>query len=127
MIDRLIFHNIDQSVQHLPYALVKKIKKQAQEAPFASVLMEINSKLGETPAIKNKVDSLCWLRRRLTRWKIRSVQSKQSDEVLSELKRQSTENAVLKKKVEQVEADNPSQEVRKLQQQVNSLEQFSRR
>lgn len=89
---------------------------------------EINSKLADIPVIDSKVDSLMLIKEKVDKIE-ESTQylSKQYDELLWELKRRSTEIAVLKKKVEQVEGDNASQGIRKLRQQVNSLERYSRR
>lgn len=58
-------------------------------------------------------------------WSVQCI-PKQYDEVLAKLKRQQTEIADLKI-VEQFDAWNADQKVRKLQRQINSLGQYSRR
>ncbi|XP_077498614.1 uncharacterized protein LOC144109688 [Amblyomma americanum] len=53
--------------------------------------------------------------------------SEKYDEVLVEMKQQSAEIAALQKRVEKVEATNSGQEVQELRQELNSLEQYTRR
>lgn len=96
-------------------------QKQAPEPLLARVLMEINSKLAEIPAIKSEGDTLLLIKKTVDKMEeFVQCMSEQYDEVLPELKGQSTEIAVFNNKVEQGEAHNASHEVRKLQQQVNS-------
>lgn len=103
-------------------------QKPEQETAFEKVLTEINTKLAELPAIRCKVDELMLMKQTVIKLE-QSVQhmSDQYDEVLKEMKRQSTEIATLKKKMEKIEADSASHEVQALRQQVNNLEQYSRR
>lgn len=104
------------------------VKQKPEQAALEKVLMEINKKLTELQVIRCKVDELMLVKETVNKLE-QSVQhmSEQYDEVLKEMKRQSTEIATLKKKVEKIEADNAGQEIQKLRIQVNSLEQYSRR
>ncbi|XP_077500056.1 uncharacterized protein LOC144110852 [Amblyomma americanum] len=96
------------------------------------MLMEINKKLCELPEIKQKLDILFQVKETVESME-KSVQhlSDQYDEVLAKMQLQSTEIVTLSKRVEKIEAqiqsENTNPEICELRQQINSLEQYSRR
>ncbi|XP_077508097.1 uncharacterized protein LOC144119310 [Amblyomma americanum] len=103
-------------------------EKPEKEPAFQDVLLQINKKLAEITEIKAKVGALLQIKETVDRME-HSVQhmSEKYDEVLVEMKQQSAEIAALQKRVEKVEATNTGQEVQELRQELNSLEQYTRR
>lgn len=95
---------------------------------LAKEIGEIHRKLSLLLTMKSQVDALegvaatvCGIER--------SVQEMSSkyDEVLAEMKRQSADMSSLRKRVEKLEAQTNEQEVELLKQEVNNLDQYSRR
>lgn len=103
-------------------------QKRDQEKAFASVLLDINKKLADLPEIRSKVETLMQMQETVKDMEA-SMQhlSNTYDDVLKGVKEQSTEIAMLKAKIQEIQAGNAHLDVLKLQQQINSLEQYSRR
>lgn len=109
-----------------------------RDADVGKTLQEINKKLSELMTVKENVDSLMTMKEKVdtlmtVKTTVDSIESSVQmmsdnyDEVLKEMKQQSKDIADLKRRVVKIETDNDSQEVQKLKQEVNRLEQYNRR
>ncbi|CAN8020718.1 unnamed protein product [Ixodes persulcatus] len=112
--------------------------KRDNETDVGKALVGISKQLSELLAMKEIVDSLMSVKENVDSLMTvketvdnieASVQhmSDAYDEVLKVMKQQSTEITKLKNRVEKMEADKSGEEVIKLKQEVNKLEQYSRR
>lgn len=109
-------------------AQTAEVQNGAVEKKFASELAEIHHKLTELLGIKVKVDAL--LEIKITVDKIEEsmeVMSSKYDEVLAQMAKQSAEMSDLRKRVMRLEAQDKQKDVEKLQQELNELDQYSRR
>ncbi|KAH8009664.1 hypothetical protein HPB51_018961 [Rhipicephalus microplus] len=95
---------------------------------LAKEIGEIQKKLSLLLSMKSQVDALagvadtvCGIERSL------QEMSSKYDDVLAEMKRQSTDMSNLRKRVEKLETQTNNSEVEMLKQEVNNLDQFSRR
>ncbi|KAH8029357.1 hypothetical protein HPB51_025503 [Rhipicephalus microplus] len=95
---------------------------------LAKEIGEIQKKLSLLLSMKSQVDALagvadtvCGIERSL------QEMSSKYDDVLAEMKRQSTDMSNLRKRVEKLETQTNNSEVEMLKQEVNNLDQYSRR
>lgn len=102
-------------------------KDKEPELDLSKVLTEMNRKLGDLVTIRERVDSLMTIKETVINieTKVQELSDKY-DHVLSEMKEQSKEILDLKKRLSDVEMQNNT-EVEELRQEVNKLEQYSRR
>ncbi|CAN7939383.1 unnamed protein product [Ixodes hexagonus] len=102
--------------------------KREPEPDFGKLLVEMNNKLGDLVTIREKVDSLILVKDTVSsiEKKVQELSDKY-DQVLAQMKEQSKGISDLKNQVSNVEAQGNAEEVKRLKQEVNSLEQYSRR
>ncbi|XP_075749432.1 uncharacterized protein LOC142814505 [Rhipicephalus microplus] len=105
-----------------------ELENVEQEMNLAKEIGEIQKKLSLLLSMKSQVDALagvadtvCGIERSL------QEMSSKYDDGLVEMKRQSTDMSNLRKRVEKLETQTNNSEVEMLKQEVNNLDQYSRR
>lgn len=103
-------------------------QKCGQDSVLAEELAAINRKLAEILPIREKVEALMEIKNTINDIES-SVQtmSNKYDELLNEMKGQKKDIVHLTKRVEKLELRTTDDEVRKLKQELNELDQYSRR
>lgn len=103
-------------------------KKGDQDSDITEELAEINRKLSEFLSIHEKVEALMGIRDTVLGIE-HSIQlmSDKYDDLLSQIKSQGKDITDLKKRVKQVEENNSADEIKKLREELNDLQQYSRR
>lgn len=102
--------------------------RQSQERDIGVELIEINRKLTELLTVKEKVDALASLKDKIDAIE-HSVKhmSDSYDEVLEKVRRQESDIANLRQRLEKLESQHKDDVIGKLEQELNNLEQHGRR